>query len=542
MPAVSRRTLATYSVALVLPLVLFAALQAAFSMRTFRAEIESTALAQSREIIALVDGQLRADQSALQVLATAQAIVDHDWPAAERRAAGVAGSRPGWKNVILTDLGTGREIWETRSGSAAAAPPTRAWRVDGLRTGAASATFTGVVGRAPECPCVAINVPVLEAGTPRYLLTVELAPQIFQDILLRRAPVGSTSAIVDRSGLFVARTLSYPTKLGTPATHFVRDAIAHGRRGFYPGVTYEGLKNYTAFETSDLSGWSAHIAVRADALAGPRMASTVLTGVAASAGLLLALGIAAFGYRQAKLRRLEDARSAQAQKLAAVGQLAAGIAHDFNNLLMVMSNSLERIAARSQDPELRRPIDNALAASERGATLVRQLLAFTRSKPLEVGVVDLQAVLGSLRGLLQQSVGGAVTLTLEIAPDARWVMTSASQLEMALVNLAVNARDAMPAGGRLNIRSRPAKGPRGWVDLAVSDTGEGMTKDVVEHAMEPFFTTKPVGKGTGLGLAQVFGLVSQSGGSVEIDSQVGAGTTITLRFKAAEPPSDPLSA
>ena len=532
MPTASRRTVTIYSVALILPLVLFAALQAAFSMRTVRAQIESTAMAQSREINALVDGQLRADQSALQVLSISQPLVERDWPAARRRAADIARLRPAWKNLILTDARTGREVWATHPGQPAS--QMRPWMSDVLGTGAEPPPFTGIVSTVPECPCVAINVPVLEAGSRRYVLTAEISPQMFQDILLQKAPAHSTSAIVDRNGLFIARTVAYPTKLGTPATHFVRDAIARSSRGLYPGVTYEGEKNYTAFETSALTGWSTHIAVKAELLSGPRLGSIILTGVAAIAALLLAFGIAAFAYRQSRLRRLEDARSAQSQKLAAVGQLAAGIAHDFNNLLMVIAGSLERISEKAQDPNLRRPIENALSASERGIMLIRQLLAFTRSQPLEIGAVDLMAILANLRGILQQSVGKTVSLTIEISPDARWVTTSGPQLEMALVNLAVNARDAMASGGVLDIRSRLSKGLPGCIDLDVSDTGEGMPKEVVDRAMEPFFTTKPLGKGTRLGLAQVFGVVSQSGGSVEIHSELGRGTTITLRFKAAE--------
>ena len=530
----NRATFAAYVVAVTLPFVLFAALQAAFSLRTARAEIEAAALAQSREIVEVVDGQLRADQGALEVLANASSIVSRDWPAATIRAAGVVHARPSWKTVIMTDIRTGRQVWQTGLPQGAT-PPARPWLAGVLNS--VGPTVTGVVGAAPGCPCVAISIPVLEAGSPRYLLTAELSPQTFQDILLRLAPAHSTSAVVDRHGLFIARTMAYPAKLGTPATHYVRDAMARGRQGFYPGVTFEGLKNYTAFETSELTGWSAHIAVKADALTGPQLGSILLTGVAALAGLALALGIAAFGYRQSRLRSLQEARDAQAQKLAAVGQLAAGIAHDFNNLLMVISASLERISAKTENPDLRRPLENAKAASERGTNLIRQLMAFTRSEPLEIGPVDLVALAENLGGLVQEAVGRTVVVAFDIASDARWVTTSRAQLEMALLNLAVNARDAMPQGGRLDIRSRPAKGRPGFVDLEVTDTGEGMPKAVLDRAIEPFFTTKPQGKGTGLGLAQVFGVVSQSGGTVEIDSAPGAGTTITLRLKTAEAPT-----
>jgi len=527
-------TLASFAGALILPVVLFIALQAAFSMQTLRGQIEADALGQSREINAAIDGRLLSDESALQVLATSQFLIAHQWTLAEGRVAGVQRIRQGWRNVILTDLGARREIWETRLGKPKSLP-LRPWIAAYLKGGARAPDITGIVGDRPDCPCVAIHVPVFERNTPRYVLTLELDPGDFQKMLVAYAPAHSTSAVVDRDGLFIARTVAYPKKLGTPATHFVREAIAKSRTGFYPGVTYEGLRNYTAFNTSAISGWSTHIAVGADLLSGAQLGYITLTGVAALAALGLALGIAVFAYRQLRVRRREEALSAQSAKLAAVGQLASGIAHDFNNLLMVISNSLDRISDKNTDPALHRPIDNALVASERGTALVKQLMSFTRSQPLDIGPVDLKALFEGLRGLLQQSVGGAVALDFDLAEDARWVTSNAGQLEMALVNLAVNARDAMPKGGRLTIRSRPSKGKAGSVDVDVTDTGHGMPKEVIDRAMEPFFTTKPLGQGTGLGLAQVFGVISQSEGQVDISSTPGAGTTIILRLKRAEP-------
>jgi len=529
------RTLAAYALALVLPLVLFAALQGAFALRTARSQIETDALSRMREINAEVDGQLLADQSALQVLATSQSIAAHDWRRAAARIAALQRARPGWLSVDLTDVRAGREIWETRDPK----PSSRAlrpWIADYLKT-PSGRPFSGIVNGGAGCPCVAIHAAVFEAGQIRYLLTVERAPQTFQDVLVRRAPTGSTAAIVDGRGLFIARTVDYPAKLGTPATRYVRAAIANGVSGLYPGVTYEGFRNYTAFTTSALTGWSAHVAVSADVLTGARRNAAILTAVAALVALILALAIAAFAYRQSRIRRLEDARSAQSQKLAAVGQLASGIAHDFNNLLMVITNSLAKIADSTDDPGLRRPLENAMIASERGVQLIRQLMAFTRAQPLEIGSVDLKALVDNLRGLLAQSLGRGVAIVADIADDTRWVSSNASQLEMALVNLAMNARDAMPDGGAFTLRARPTKGRPESIDLDVIDTGEGMPKEVIDRAMEPFFTTKPLGKGTGLGLAQVFGVVSQSQGSVDIRSKPGAGTTIALRLPRAEPPA-----
>jgi signal transduction histidine kinase len=538
MARLERATLVGLAAAFVLPLILFATLQTASALRAQRAQIETDALADARVISATADARLLADQSALQVLSTSQLLAHHDLARAERRIETVRRSRIGWRNVILTDIAAGREVWETRTG-AATAGPMRPWVAAYLKGDTHAPAITGVVGVAPECPCVAVHVPVFEGESPRYLLTVELDPGIFQTILMAHSPRGSISAVVDRNGLFVARSLAYQRKLGTPAGLAVREAIVKARTGLYPGVTSEGQSTFGVFDTSAVSGWSAHVGVKAHLLNGPSRDAYILTAIAALAALALIAGVAAFAYRQQRIRRREEARAAQSAKLAAVGQLASGIAHDFNNLLMVISISMERVARKTTDPTLRRSVDNALAATERGARLISQLMAFTRSQPLDLGPVDLRSMFGNLQDLLQQSVGPTIQLAVYIGDDARWVTSNVGQLEMALMNLAVNARDAMREGGKLTFRSSLSKGGAHCVDLDVIDTGDGMSKAVLDRALEPFFTTKPVGQGTGLGLAQVFGVVTQSGGSVEIRSAPGAGTTVSLRLERATPLAEP---
>ncbi len=529
MTKAERQTLATFVAAVLMPVILFASLQAASSLRAQRQAIEARAWTSARDINTVVDARLMVDQASLDVLSSSQFLVDHDWVGARQRIEGVQKTRPRWRNVVLTDATSGQEIWETRS--AAPPRPARPWIAQYLRSGARVPQITGVVAAAPDRPCVAIHVPVFEAGQRRYLLTLELNVDEFQAIVQAKTLPGTVTALVDHNGLFIGRSLSFADKLGKPATHFVREAIAKGPRGLYRGVTYEGLKNYTAYESSSLTGWSTHVAMKEDPLIGASRSAVLMVSIAGLAALALAVVIAVFGFRQLQLRRREETRSAQSQKLAAVGQLASGIAHDFNNLLMVIGENLRRIADKSADPALARPIDNALAATARGEALIQQLMAFTRSQPLDIGRVDLAELLASFRELLQQSVGKAVSLVIEVEPDARLVTSNAGQLEMALVNLAVNARDAMPKGGVLTLRAQVCRAHPSCIDLDVIDTGEGMSKEVIERAMEPFFTTKPLGKGTGLGLAQVFGVVSQSGGAVEIHSQPGEGTTIRLRLK-----------
>ena len=224
----------------------------------------------------------------------------------------------------------------------------------------------------------------------------------------------------------------------------------------------------------------------------------------------------------------------QSQKMEAVGQLTGGIAHDFNNLLMVITGGLS-ILDREPTPERRRKLQEGMRqAAERGATLTRQLLAFSRQSELHARPIIIPRHIEDMRELLDSALGGDITVKTQFEPDVWAVQVDAGELEIALLNLCVNARDAMPNGGTITIaaRNRPALAEfqlRGdFVELSVSDTGEGMDADTMSRCLEPFYTTKDVGKGSGLGLAQVYGFVKGSAGTVQIESQLQVGTTVQL--------------
>jgi signal transduction histidine kinase/CheY-like chemotaxis protein len=242
--------------------------------------------------------------------------------------------------------------------------------------------------------------------------------------------------------------------------------------------------------------------------------------------------------------RLANAENAlhQAQKMEAVGQLTGGVAHDFNNLLMAFQAGLRMLDRTMTAEQRQRIVEGMQKAIERGATLTRQLLAFSRRRPLESRPLDLEHQLTGMRELLQRSLRGNVQVEIEFNAGLWPVEADPGELELAVLNLCVNARDAMPAGGviRIATNNRPGgfAGVKGdAVTIAVSDTGTGMPQEVIARVFEPFFTTKEVGKGSGLGLAQVYAFVTQSGGNVGIDSQPGRGTTVTLTFprSAAQP-------
>ncbi len=233
-------------------------------------------------------------------------------------------------------------------------------------------------------------------------------------------------------------------------------------------------------------------------------------------------------------QELEETRTSlvQAQKLQAIGELTGGIAHDFNNLMTVIRGSAELLRARSLSPEKHaRYLDTIIATVDRATTLTSHLLSFGRRQPLKPETIDLNLSLDAFAEVLSRTIGSTIEIGLDLAPGVWPIEADATQLETALLNAAINARDAMPAGGRLTISSSNLPGGENGGDMvciALADTGEGMPRDVLERAFDPFFTTKPVGRGTGLGLSQIHGFAAQSGGRAEIDSEPGRGTVLRI--------------
>jgi PAS domain S-box-containing protein len=231
----------------------------------------------------------------------------------------------------------------------------------------------------------------------------------------------------------------------------------------------------------------------------------------------------------------------QSQKMEAVGQLTGGIAHDFNNLLQAVHGNLDLIRRRADDERVRKWASQGLQAAERGEKLTAQLLAFSRAQKLELVPLDASRLVAGMSDLLARTLGPAVRVRMDLAQDGTAVLADPTQLEMAVLNLAINARDAMQEGGDLVIRTRrsrighdPEVPAADYLLLEVSDTGPGMLPEVLRRAFDPFFTTKGVGKGTGLGLSQVYGMARQAGGTAKIATKAGAGTTVTLLLRCTE--------
>jgi two-component system NtrC family sensor kinase len=383
-------------------------------------------------------------------------------------------------------------------------------------------------------------------GAFNGVIAVAVLPQYFEEFyaLIGRGP-GELYALIRADGRFLARYPQSPDRLRavgpgleTALAQGSEHTIRTGRSQIDGAERRIGFRKLEGFPVYAIAG-IATSAIQNEWTA--TMAGHLIYGLPATAFILLILAIALRRTRrlhdEAERREAAEAALRQAQRLEAIGQMTGGVAHDFNNLLMVVSGSAERLRRDLTSEKHRRLLDMIMNATSRGENLTRQLLAFSRRQMLTPVVMDLAQRIPELNDMLTRSLRDDITLEVAVPEQACTVKADASELELALLNLAVNARDAMPNGGTLRIsiepvalEGKPAEdGLSGdFVAIRVADTGSGIAPEILPHVFEPFFTTKEVGKGTGLGLSQVYGFAKQSGGAATVASTVGRGTVISL--------------
>ncbi len=383
-------------------------------------------------------------------------------------------------------------------------------------------------------------------GTFNGVIAVAVVPQYFEEFyaLIGRSP-GELYALIRADGKFLARYPQPPDRLRAVGPG-LEAAVAEGRErairtgrsqidGAERRVGYRQLEGFPVYAIAGIET----SAIRGDWIS--TMAGHLIFGVPATLFILLILAMALRRTRrlhaEAERREAAEAALRQAQRLEAIGHLTGGVAHDFNNLLMIVSGSAERLRRDLTSEKHRRLLDMIMNATSRGESLTRQLLAFSRRQMLTPAVIDLTQRLPELKDMLTRSLRDDITTEVLVPDESCAVKVDPSELELALLNLAVNARDAMPNGGTLTITVKPvvlegsatAEGLSGdFVAIGVADTGSGIAPEILHHVFEPFFTTKEVGKGTGLGLSQVYGFAKQSGGTATVISTVGRGTAITI--------------
>jgi signal transduction histidine kinase/CheY-like chemotaxis protein len=537
----NRRTLLIGIISASLPIFIFASVLIAVNAYNSQSAVEAASLDQARQIINDVDAHISRSTGVLELLSTSSAIRRRDWTAAISRAAEIEALNPEWRTATMLDLTDGSIVFTTSSPSPRASPLSfaRALPNDGVG-------FGGILRRAGRCTCVLIGSRVCQAGE-NLALVIELDPSSIQKILLAGTPPGAVSAVVDRRGNFLGRTVDYVDRVGTPATVYVRSALHKGAQGYYRGETYEGLVNYTAFVRSPTTGWSAHVAVSSKLIADPQRRFYLAVLIASTLALAIAIAVALILWRNLQARKDAEERLLETQHLESLGRLTGGIAHDFNNMLAIIGGNIELVKrSGGLTPASERQLGAASQGVERAADLTRRMLAYARRQRLRPETLDCRAIMHELSILLERTMGDHIRLDCR-AVNCTWpVNADRSELENALVNLVVNARDAMPGGGQITITARDiASGGTvagravalDSVIFEVSDTGHGIPANLIKQVTEPFFTTKAVNGGTGLGLSQVMGFAEQSGGEIRIISQENGGTTVVIVLPRAEPNS-----
>lgn len=452
------------------------------------------------------------------------------------------------------------------------------------------------VGPVDRQPSFAVRLPVTVQGRNMFLGYGSPATAMQQIFRQQPLPPGWLGVVLDSDGTVVARTLDPEKRVGQQASEQMRAAMAQADSGVVDARTLDGVPVFTVFSRAPESGWVVLIGLSQAELA---RAAWMAFGLTFSVSLIF-IGLALMVARRmagaivAPLQRLSEdavqlgrggvlaerradiaeidvvqqalvgaardragheqhlreeiaaavaqARQSQqaamrSQKLEALGRLTGGIAHDFNNLLQTMTTGLQLARRLSQDPRADAALAACQRATGRASQLTRQLLSFGRQQVGHEAVIALRPKLDDLMELVTGAVGSAIEVRFATDEDLWPVRTDPVQLELALLNLALNARDAMHGRGRLTVTARnrrvaaaevPELAAGEHVALSVVDTGDGMTQEQMERAFEPFFTTKPVGQGTGLGLAQVYALARSTGGAATINSKVGLGTEVVL--------------
>jgi two-component system NtrC family sensor kinase len=408
-----------------------------------------------------------------------------------------------------------------------------------LRSRATKERFFGVSRRRPA-----------DDGQFTGIIMISVVPKVFTEFYKQLAEDSSASfSLARRDGAILAR---YPVLPGDvthygPDSEFIRSIGSQPEHGIVTTSSIDGTQRRIAYRKLGNSDLYVSDGLQTDEIYSRwirLMASHLIFGIPATLFLfglvLLTIRRTQAFYAEAERRDLAEQALRQSQKMEAVGQLTGGVAHDFNNLLTIIIGNLGIAKRGVVEARAERALNNALVGAERAAQLTQRLLAFSRRQPLNPRVLDVNKLIVSISDLLVRTLGENIELE-SIGAAGLWkIEADASELESTLLNLALNARDAMPEGGKLTIETGNAYLDEGYCEqhagvkpgqyilIAVTDNGGGMSAETIDRAFEPFFTTKEAGKGTGLGLSQVYGFMKQSEGHVKIYSESGEGTTIKL--------------
>jgi signal transduction histidine kinase len=526
------RPAALLGVAALLPIIVFATVIAVWSLRQQAAALESEGLERTRRLSDMVDRALLAQIDLVRALSELP-IFDADLDVRRFEAAveRIRSQQPLWLTVTVLD-DQGRRLSGSGAAPGLAADPDSFRRVVEAKGPVVGNIALGQRNRWG----LPVRAPVIREGAIKYIVSVVIRPEAIGELLLKEhLDPRWIGTVVDTSGHIVARVGGEGNPLGQRASPAALAARARGGIGSYPGRTVEGIETVSLYRMSEATGWSVHIGIPRELYNAPlRRSVWLIVGAAAVASVLAGIFALLLG-REVGARRTEEVALERSRRMEALGRLTGGVAHDFNNLLMVVSGNLQILQRRYASPAMERHLQAIQKATERGTQLTRDLLAFGRGGAAPSAPIDLNDQVRRSIGMIRQMLPMTISIDFVADQELPLVEVDPVQLDLTLLNLAVNARDAMPDGGALRFQARSAStGKRHEATLSVSDTGSGIPAEHLPHVFEPFFTTKQTGKGSGLGLTQVYAFAKNAGGSVEASSKVGQGTTITIHLPASK--------
>lgn len=519
-----RRSIWLFLLIAALPFFLFMSFRYAFDAQNEQRALQRQAASDSQLVITRSDAVLGEALAVSKAFAVDEAIRSGNARAAVSQVRELMAASARFSGAALDDNASRQRLFG--EGGAGLAPGPY------IEPGAYLVTLV----KTPACRCVVVSRGLVDREGQLRTLQLYISNSVFLRLLPAARRQYEVSSLSDRNGRFIARSLSDSERFASEGSVYLRRASAsRAHQGNYTGVTLEGIKNYTTFTSSDVTDWKAHVALRAQRIDDPGLGFRIAIGIAVLLSILLALLLYLVARREIDNTRTLTRRIQETQKLEALGQLTGGMAHDFNNLLTPIVGALDRLnKSPNLDAREKRFAKGALESAERAATLTSQLLSFSRRQKLEIAVIDIARALEDVSGLAGQSLELRHKLDWSVDPGTPPIATDKVQFELAMLNLILNARDSMPEGGTVTVRATPVevKGSK-CVAVSVSDHGSGMDAATLRRAQEPFFTTKPQGAGTGLGLAQVVEVARQSGGHVEIDSMPGEGTIVRMIMPVA---------
>jgi signal transduction histidine kinase/CheY-like chemotaxis protein len=546
-----RQRLLLLVIAALLPLVLAIGVLSFLSVAQQRAVMREAAIADSSEVLEAVHREIRAHRKLVEILTRSPAF---DAASLNLRQFHEVASRfvkqvDGWDRVIVSDASM-QQLVNTAVPYGTPLPgavePQSITQV--LESAATIVTdLTGPGALAPDAkPFVTIRAPVIRDGGPRFVVTVLLRPEVFERAITdSHIRLTWRPFLVDGADRIIAAPLARDS-VGQRTTQPAINARASGMSDVYAGVAWSGEPVITAFSKSPDSNWSAHISIPAAEYNEPlRRSIMTIGGLLVIASLLFAV-FASIARREYLAARAEADALARANRMEALGRMTGGIAHDFNNLLMVVSTGVEMLRKRNTDRDSERFLLAIHNAADRGVRLTRELMSFSRGQGGQIETIEVGLRIASIKSLIRQSVADNIIVDYRLPQTPCFVRVDPAQFDLAIINVVVNARDAMPDGGTIIIAAEclnPGANRKGArLRLSISDTGAGISAKDLPHVFEPFFTTKNVGKGTGLGLSQVYGFCKAHGGAAEISSPPGQGVTVTISLPLAEAPSAPAPA